>query len=95
MQWRFFCCLRNGKLFRLQRFPKNLRLTFSCRKELIVKKLTEEKAKDRYDPQIFEWLLQQLHLINQATVPVLHATRLKTIKPEFLHLYEQPIENDY
>jgi hypothetical protein len=44
---------------------------------------------------MFSWLLRQLHLTNQAIIPVLHATRLKAIKPEFQHLYERISDNDY
>jgi hypothetical protein len=63
-------------------------LTFG-RKEFLVKKLADEKQRDRFDGTVFTWLLQQLHLTNQAIVPVLHATRLRAIKPDYQHLYDQ------
>ena len=60
MRWVSSCSSLNGKSFTLKK--KANFGTYS--KELIVKKLTEEKSKEQYDHQIFEWLLHQLHLIN-------------------------------
>lgn len=60
-----------------------------------MKRLAEEKASEQFDNDVFCWLLQQLQLTNKAITPVLHATRLRTIKPEFMHLYESAAAADY